>query len=127
MTKVLQATCENGVVKVGDVTIDALILSAGVNSSTGILILQDDRPPVYIASSAEDLDLTIGYLIALITDLASALTTISSTLTAIGAGMTGPTTAPPPTLPTDVATLTSKVTSMNATKVDLQTLKGDLT
>ena len=112
MTKSLAATCENGVVKVAGKTVSgAVILSEGVGASTGVAYFDKDQI-FYVASNASDLKTTIEKLI-------DVLTQVGSTLTSIGAGMTGPTTAPPPTLATDVAAL-------NTIKAALNTLKGQL-
>lgn len=113
MSKILSATCDaNGKVSVaGKEVPDALVLSLGKQSSEGALLL-DELLKIYVTSSATDIKTVIEKLSALITQ-------ISTTLTSIGAGMTGPTTAPPPTLASDVAMLTS-------IKVELDTLKESL-
>ncbi len=126
MVKILVATAEQGKVTADGVEVTGTILGAGVAKSTGILIL-DGVTAFYLASSAPDIDVTLEKLIALVTDLAASTTTIANTLTAIGAGMTGPSTAPPPVLPTNVADLNAKVASFNAIKTELETLKGELT
>jgi hypothetical protein len=126
LVKILTATAENGKVTAEGVEVQGVILGAGVAKSTGILIL-DGTTAFYLASSAPDIDETLEKLISLVTDLAASTTTIANTLTAIGAGMTGPSTAPPPTLPTSVADIQAKVTSFNAIKTELETLKGKLT
>ncbi len=124
----IPATCENGVVTAGGVTVeDATILGAGVKSSAGIVLLDGEESPVYIALNSTDLDQTLGDVIDSLTNITSALTTIATSLTAIGAGMTGATTAPPPTLGANVTTITSKVTALGLIKTDLQNLKGALT
>ncbi len=128
MTKIIPATCENGKVTADGVEVpDVQILGAGVKSSSGLLIIADDSAPVYIVSNSTDLDQTLADVIQVVTDVAAALTTITTSLTSLAAGMHGPTTAPPPTLPTDVADITAKVASLNTTKTDLQNLKGELT
>ena len=126
-TKMLDATCDaTGKVTAGGAIVpEAQVLSEGKQQSSGILLIDEDKPR-YIPSSATDVKSTIEKTITLIEDIASALTTIATSLTSIGAGMTGPTTAPPPTLATDVATITTKVTALNATKAQLNTLKGAL-
>ena len=127
MAKTLGATCDSqGKVSFGGTVVEgAIVLSEGKQSSSGLLFLEEDLA-VYIPSSATDIKTTIEKLVDTITDAAAAITKISTTLTAIGAGMTGPTTAPPPTLAVDVADLVTKVTSLNATKTSLNTLKGAL-
>jgi hypothetical protein len=112
MTKALAATCENGVVKIGGVEIpEAVILSEGVGESSGVCYI-DKGQVFYVASNATDLKTTIEKLVDVITK-------VGNIATAIGAGMTGPTTAPPPTLAADVIAL-------NAVGTELNTLKGQL-
>ncbi len=112
MTKAVAATCLNGVVKIGTLEVpEAVILSAGVGSSSGICFFDKDKI-YYVTSVSSDLETTLAKVI-------DALTQLASTLTSIGAGMTGITTAPPPTLATDVAAL-------NTIKAALTTLKGQL-
>lgn len=112
MSKALEATCEGGVVTCEGVPVpDVTVLSEGVGESEGLLVLEGLKK-TYLASNATDLKTTIEKLV-------SAVDKIGLTLTAIGAGMTGPTTAPPPTLAADVAELT-------AITVELTTLKGAL-
>lgn len=95
MAKILEAQCALGVVTVGGVPVECEILSEGQGASNGILVLDQDRA-YYIASSALDLKATL-------TKVVSALNSITNALTSIGAAMTGPTTAPPPTLGVDLA------------------------
>jgi len=111
MSKILQATCISGVVSYEGFPVEAEILSEGVGESEGVLILQGDKA-FYIASNATDLKTTLE-------KLTNALTKVTETLTAIGAGMTGPTTAPPPTLAANVVTINLAVT-------ELTTLMGAL-
>lgn len=127
MSKVLNATCDaSGLVTAEGQTVPAArVLSEGKQASQGVLILEEDQAN-YLTSSAADVKTTIEKLIAAIESIADATTEIANTLTAIGAGMTGPTTAPPPTLATSVTTITLKVTALNSTKAQLNTLKGAL-
>lgn len=113
MSKILDATCSAaGIVTCEGATItEAQVLSEGKQASEGLLIIQNGKV-YYLTLSVSDLKTTIE-------KLSAAVGQIASTLTSIGAGMTGPTTAPPPTLPTDVATL-------NSIKAELDTLKGAL-
>jgi hypothetical protein len=109
MSKVLEAICVGGVVTSEGVPVPAAdILSEGVGASSGVLILDRDLAK-YIAKTSPDLKSTLEIL-------SSALTTIATSLTSIGAGMTGPTTAPPPTLAVDVAQITLAVTELDALK-----------
>jgi hypothetical protein len=126
MSRVLEASCEDGVVTVQGLEIEAEIFTEGLGQSTGIVIIDKDKA-YYVASSSANLKTTIEKVIAVIEDLADALTQVGTTLTSIGAGMTGPTTAPPPTLAADVLAINAKVVELNATKTELNTLKGDLT
>lgn len=111
MSKILQATCKTKSVKWEGAPVEAEILSEGNGESTGVLLLEKDKA-FYLTSNATDLKLTLEKLI-------DALTKVTETLTAIGSGMTGPTTAPPPTLATNV-------TAINAIVTELTTLKGNL-
>ncbi len=116
MSKVLNATCAAGVVLAGEPipgpVASAEILSKGIGPSTGILIMDKDKA-TYVTSNASDLESTL-------TTLASVLTDIATTLTSIGASMTGPTTAPPPTLAVDVAKITAAVVQINLLKAVLK-------
>ena len=127
MSKILDATCSStGVVSVGGVAVDAAeVLSEGKQSSSGILIL-DRGKAWYIPSSATDIKTTIEKLITVIDKVSDAITKTGTIFTSVGAGMTGPTTAPPPTLAADVVVLNGKVTDLAAVKADLNTLKGAL-
>lgn len=112
MSKILEATCENGQVTAEGAQVPgATVLSEGVGASEGALLMEGDKK-LYVTSNATDLKTTIEKVIA-------AINKIGTTLTAIGAGMTGPTTAPPGTLGADVAELTQIAT-------ELETLKGQL-
>lgn len=112
MSKMLEATCVGGVVTAGGFPVVAAdVLSEGVGPSQGVLIL-DEENAKYLTSSAPDLKTTLD-------QVASTLSTIATALTSIGAMMTGPTTAPPPTLAADVALI-------QATVAQLQTLKETL-
>lgn len=127
MSKILDATCDASgkVTADGIIVTEATVLSEGKQASSGVLVIEEDRAR-YIASSATDVKTTIEKTIVVLDDLTAALTEIATALTAIGAGMTGPTTAPPPTLPTSVVTITNKITALTATKAELNTLKGAL-
>lgn len=113
MSKILAATCD----ATGKVTADgvivpgAIVLSLGKQASSGLLLLDADKA-WYFPSSATDIETTLG-------QVSTALEKIANTLTSIGAGMTGPTTAPPPTLATDVAAIMQ-------IKAALDQLKGAL-
>lgn len=128
MSKILAATCDatGKVTAEGELVPAAVVLSQGKQASSGILILEGDKAWYLVGMSVTDLVTTIEKAIKILDDLNPALTKIGTILTAIGAGMTGPTTAPPGTLATDVADLNAKVTALNTTKSELTTLKGAL-
>lgn len=113
MSKLLAATADaNGKVTADGVEVPgAVVLSLGKQASTGLLLLDTDKA-WYFPSSATDIQSTLGHI-------SMALEKIATILNSIGAGMTGPTTAPPPTLPTDVIAL-------NQIKGEIDTLKGAL-
>ena len=108
----IPATCQAGVVTADDVPVPAAVIqSKGVGASEGVLLI-DGEEARYLPNTTPDIEETLE-------KISDALTTIANTLTAIGAGMTGPTTAPPPSLPSNVA-------SLNATIAELEALKGAL-
>lgn len=111
MSKVIEATCQASTVTIDGQPVSATILSKGIGSSEGIAVLDKDKV-TYITSNATDLETTLD-------NLNQSLTKLVTILTAIGAGMTGPTTAPPPTLVADLAEITAIVAT-------LTTLKGAL-
>lgn len=106
MSKILDATCDaTGLVTAEGVPVsECEVLSEGKQASAGLMFMQAGKAR-YLTSSATDIKATLDAVTA-------ALTEIATTLTAIGAGMTGPTTAPPPTLPTSVITINAKVTEL---------------
>jgi hypothetical protein len=108
MFKILEATCEEGVVSSEGVEVPgAQILGEGVGASSGALLLQGSER-TYIPKTSPDLKQTLE-------KVAAALNTIAETLTSIGAGMTGATTAPP-------GDLVTKVTEIQGVATDLETL-----
>jgi len=111
MSKVLEATCLANTVTSGGVPVEAAVMSEGVGQSDGLLVLDKDEA-YYLAKTSPDLKTTLEKLV-------SSLTKVTEVLTNIGAGMTGPTTAPPPTLAADV-------TEINTTIAELSTLKDNL-
>lgn len=127
MSKILAATCSAlGIVTADGVTVPtAEVLSLGTGASSGLLYLEGDKA-WYIPSSATDIEETLDKAIDSLDAIGPALTEIASTLTAIGAGMTGPTTTPPPTLGVSVSNINSKVALINTAKSALTTLKGAL-
>lgn len=112
MSKVLPASCENGKVTVEGQEVQATILSQGTKSSTGIVVIDADKV-TYIAMNTTDLSETIDKACEMIQDIALLFTSVAS-------GMTGPTTAPPGSLPADVIMLQNKATQLLALKDNLK-------
>jgi hypothetical protein len=112
LSKTLAASCSASVVTIDGKPVNAVILSKGLGESEGVGVLDEDKV-YYITSSAEDLEVVID-------KLNSALNQLVTVITAIGAGMTGPTTAPPGTLATDLAVLTTLVSELTALKGSLK-------
>jgi len=102
MPKALAATCVSGVVTCEGVALaGAVILSEGVGSSSGYVVI-DEEKIYYVAKTSPDLKTTLEKLIS-ITNKVTAL------FTSVGAGMHGDTTAPPPTLASDVSAISAEV------------------
>lgn len=114
MSKIMDATCSAaGVVTAQGVPVDvATVLSEGNQASSGILLIDGDKA-WFFPSSATDIKSTIE-------QVADAITRIANLITLVGAGMTGPTTAPPPTLAADIAAINLVVTQLNQLKVALK-------
>jgi hypothetical protein len=127
MSKILNASCDAaGVVKVEGITVpEAVVMSAGKQSSTGLVII-DKKNVKYLTLNTTDLETLIDKTSSALDDISAAINKIALTLTSIGAGMTGPTTAPPGTLVADVLEIAGKVAEINAVKIELDTLKGAL-
>lgn len=113
MSKILAATCDatGKVTADGVIVPEAVVLSLGKQASSGLLYIDSDKA-WYFPSSATDVESTL-------TKLSDVLGKMIEVITSIGAGMTGPTTAPPGTLPADLVTL-------NLMKTEIDTLKGAL-
>lgn len=105
MTKLLPATCEGSEVTCEGQVIEAVIVSQGSESSSGVVLIDSDKA-YYIANISPDLS-------TIITDLSTMLNSIASLFTSIGSGMTGGSTAPPPTLASDVASLQNKISELD--------------
>lgn len=114
MSKILSATCDaSGKVNADGVeVVGAIVLSEGKQASSGTAVMDGDKV-WYLTSSATDVKTTIE-------KMADAITKIALMFTSVGAGMTGPTTAPPGTLPTDVAELNQMVAQLNQLKEALK-------
>lgn len=109
MSMILEASCANNIVTCEGLPIQGVtILSEGVGPSTGILLMQGGEL-YYIAKISGDLKTTLDKLTTLIPKLVAIYTSIAG-------GMTGPTTAPPPTLGTDLAALTLINTELTTLK-----------
>lgn len=81
MSKILNATCVGGVVKVGEIIIPgAVILSQGALSSVGILVLDEDMA-TYVASNATDLKGVIEDVASMVQSIVSVLTTLDTAVT----------------------------------------------
>lgn len=126
MSKVVDATLLQGVVLVSGTPLpDATILSEGEGPSVGIAVLDEDKQ-YYIAKTSPDLLTTLTQLVSVLGSVRDAINKIATTFTAVGGGMSGPSTAPPPTLATDVLALTGYATAINGVATSLNTLKGAL-
>lgn len=78
MSKALDATCTAGVVLADGIpVIGATILSEGVGSSSGVLILDEDRQ-TYIGKTSGDLKIALEKIASALSQIATALTTIDS-------------------------------------------------
>lgn len=113
MSKILNASCD----ATGKVTCEgfeistAQVLSEGKQDSTGLLFLEGESAS-YLPSSATDIKATLE-------KTSAALEKIAEILQSIGAGMTGASTAPPPTLATDL-------TALNNIRVEIDQLSEAL-
>lgn len=123
MSKVLEASCVGGVVTADGVPVgSAQILSEGVGSSQGVLLLDEDLAR-YIAKTSPDLKTTLERLITALEKIASALTSLDTAGFLIG--VTGGAASPAVGIPgTPVAA--SDIAAITAAKVQLNTLKGML-
>lgn len=144
MSKVLTATCVGGIVSVQGIPVPGVeLLSEGVASSEGILIIDEDRA-YYVTNIGNDLDTTLEKLIAAIGKIATALTKatdgfgkavdaltkLDTAAFLIGAASAVPS---PPLAAADIAgittaktAITTGVSELNAIKAELETLKGSL-
>ena len=104
MNRIVDASCENKILKIEGQIVDGMILTQGVGESEGVAFI-DGEKVVYITSNSDDIKETL-------TKLNTAILKIGEILTAIGAGMTGPTTAPPPTLASGVIELTNMASEL---------------
>lgn len=116
LSKILAGTCQNGVVKEGDVIVpNAVILSEGVGPSEGVVVL-DGPDATYIAKTTPDLNTTLEKLVSVLGQISSAINSLDTRgfLIAAQAGVAGP------------PALAGTVSQINTLKSDLETLKGNL-
>lgn len=127
MSKILAAACD----ALGNVTIegfpipDAVVISEGKQASTGVAAVEKNQV-TYIASSATDVKATIEKTVLVIDEVSDSLAKLVNIITALGAGMTGPTTSPPPSLTADLAEITTNVSDLATVKTALNQMKGAL-
>lgn len=79
MSKILDATCTLGVVKVEDLPVDAAVISEGAGESRGVVLLEGDKA-TYLTSNASDIkDLidAIGALVDKIVTVATGLDAVT--------------------------------------------------
>jgi hypothetical protein len=101
VAKALAATCLANVVKIGQLPVEvAEVLSQGVASSSGIVILQDGEA-FYIANISGDLK-------DVLTTLTSLLTNVVTVLTAHDGALGGTQAATIASITTAISTLTTK-------------------
>ncbi len=125
MAKVLEAVVQNGVVKVGSLSVpEAVIFSEGLSNSQGVLLLEESGA-YYIPKTSPDLNATLEQLLTGLQNITQSLTEVSTALTAIAAVPSGWVT-PPPTIAANVAIITTKVAAITAARTALNTLKGAL-
>ncbi len=84
MPRIFQATCTpTKTVKIGDLTVEATVLSEGTKSSSGLVLL-DDEQATYVTSSASDLKATITSLETILGQVIAILTTLDGLTTSPG-------------------------------------------
>jgi hypothetical protein len=80
MARVLEATCEAGIVTVSGLQITAEILSQGVEASSGVVIL-DGEKAFYVANTYEDLSEIIDEVCGLVDQISTVLTGLDAVTT----------------------------------------------
>lgn len=105
--KAIDATCVAGVVTAQSIPVEATVISEGVKSSDGVLLLDEDRA-IYLTSNAED----IKDLITNIGDVLTKIITIATGLDAASNAPGGQT--------ANIATLTSLKATLIAQKEALK-------
>jgi hypothetical protein len=113
MTKSVAATCTAGVVTIDSMPVPgAVILSAGVGSSSGTAFIDGDKV-YYVANTTPDLKTLLEKVISLLTELTTVLTLIDAKPT----GGVGSATTP---------VAAAAVVNLTALSVQLTTLNGIL-
>ncbi len=126
LPKTLFAQCYQGTVRADGVEVPAAwVISQGQGVSQGVLLIEGPNA-YFITSNASDIKRHMEKTVDVITDLNTCLTQLVTTLTAIGAGMTGPTTAPPPTLAAQLTVISNKITTLGQSAAYLTTFKDQL-
>lgn len=119
MAKIIEATCEAGVVTADEVPVTAAdILSEGVRSSEGILLL-DENKAKYVTSNAEDIKDAIDKLNDILgqaSDLMSSI--VTDTIFIPGTG--GASLIFPPGFSAGKASLDAAIEELNAMKDNLK-------
>jgi hypothetical protein len=84
MSKVLRATCEDGVVTALETEVEsARILSKGIGRSAGILVMDEERAD-YLTSSASDLEESLAQAIAALEAASSGLDAAKTAIDTVG-------------------------------------------
>lgn len=120
----MEAVLEGGVVKVGDLVVEATLFSEGEANSQGLLFM-DEYGVYYFAKTTPDLKTTIEKASDALADAATALTQAATALTTIAAVPSGWVT-PPASVAANVAQITAKVAEIQTGVTALNTLKGAL-
>lgn len=116
MSKILEATCEDGVVTDTAENIEvpeATILSEGVAPSEGVLILQNGSK-WYLCSNATDIKDLLEQIVTALTNISSALSTIDAKPVG-GSGS-----APAPAVASNVSAITSAKNTLDTLKDNLK-------
>lgn len=140
-SKVLDATCQNGIVTSQGVSVPvATVMSEGVASSVGNLIV-DEEKAWYITKISPDLKKLITDLVAAISDVKSALDQVSLALTDSASALTivdakpvgGTGSAPAPGAAANITAITTAkgqidalASSLDSKKTALSTFKDNL-
>lgn len=126
MSKVLEASAEAGVVTVEGLPITiADILSKGVGSSTGVLIIEGDKA-YYLTSNADDLSDTLADTKSAIDKVVQAVNQIATSLTTLNAQFTANSLSPSAAIAAQVVAITGYATELTAIGVEMETLKEAL-